>query len=213
MKKLYFLLIILSVLVLGGCAKKMTVEEQQEWLDRGLQASTQHYSGFTEEQLALATQKVLYLIDPSDIGIIYNKGLHRVIGARIYMQYLVFMNIFGSETWVIDFKKTAENEYDVSIMLGLARDGGILATMPRGASPNAMHISTNHVDEYTAKLFFSRLDYFLGKSSKWISCEEACVTVPSSKPIPFLCGSATFGVSDKDPSYLDTHSPEPMLKY
>jgi len=210
LKKLLCMLLLPIMLFLGGCAQKqMSREEQLVLQERTMQASVKVYEGFSVSQLAQATEKVLYLMDPADMRIRHQKS--RVFSERRYSIYLVLGMIFGIDTWVIKFEELDSNKIQVSVALGVAESAGMIAVPPTPRSPEEITVEYSALCEAESKLFFERLDYFLGKTTRWQSCEGVkkwaqennFLMTPVFDGLPFMCGHNRFsGLEDKTPEYL-----------
>ena len=206
MKKLLVASLIAVCLGITGCAHKETsMEDISRAMAIAKKASSQHYSGFTREELLNASKNVLYLIDPSDMGTLVLED--KVIGVRNYMLFMVFNTLFGNDTWVIRLTETGEKEFDISVAALGKQNVGMFATIPSARSPEEVKPDFSALSEADIKLFFDRLDYFLGKNTVWHSCKEAEEWAKSNnyQGIPFfICGGETrVGIEDKDPSYLE----------
>lgn len=198
---LVFILIFLS----AGCSQKqISRQDQLAMINRNKQAATQRYVGFTKDELANAAEKVLYLIDPSDMTVIHQEN--RVIAMRSYMLFIIFNSLWGSDTWVVDLKKVGEQEYDVSVSALGGQSVGVFATPPQARSPEEISPDFSALSESDMKLFFSRLDYFLKKNATWKTCKDAKKDMNNYiGNFLFICGGETrVGIEDETPSYLNS---------
>lgn len=175
-----------------------------------------NYAGVTKDELAKAIENVLYLIDPTDAKIVRQDDT--VISYRYYSDKLKDNYIFGYDTWVVTISEQKDKSIDVSLLLGIAQDFSTAANSSvQPKTPAELYFNANALDEAESVLFFERLDYFLGKSPTWRSCEniQAWVkennykgmfhdtTVSNSLDLPFICGHNWYGIEDRDPSFLD----------
>lgn len=204
MKKVFMLLLLL-IFTISGCAqKKLSREEQLAIQERNSAAAVQIYEGFTVDDIAQAAEKVLYLIDPGfDTDIKHLKN--SVVSHRRYMIYMVLSAVMGVDTWVVRIEEKTPTIHEVSV----AADGvfaGLI--MPSPVSVEDTHPNSTKLPEASAKLFFERLDYFLGKQAVWRSCKNSeawakhldYFTDPH-EPLAFICNGV--GIEDKTPEYLE----------
>jgi hypothetical protein len=168
---------LLLFLGINGCSspvKQLTREQM-------LNAAKREYTSVTKEQVFDSIEKIFRLIEPKNVGFIYEKENQVRVGlqASVFPMYLRF-------DWLIDV-----NEMDKRVTVQLAYDqtfGGVMVPLEtgHGFAPDAFN------------LFFLRLDYFLGKSSKWYSCDLYESEHPDTTPLTPLCGLT----EDNDPTTL-----------
>ena len=204
MKKVFMLVLLLS-LVISGCAqKKLSREEQLAIQERNSVAAVQVYEGYTVDELAQAAENVLYLIDPGfDTDIKHLKN--SVISHRRYLIYMVLSAVMGVDTWVVRIEEKTPNVHKVSVVADGVFAGLI---MPSPVAVEDIHPNSTKLPEASAKLFFERLDYFLGKQTVWRSCKNSetwakqhnYLTDPH-EPLAFICNGV--GIEDKTPDYLN----------
>ena len=211
MKKLFSILLIISLYMIVGCTKQqLSREEQLAIQQRNMIAAVKNYSGFTKDQLANSIEKVLYLMDTSDANIVHYEN--SVVNFRKYLIYMVLSAGFGYDTWVVNINKQDDNSFDVSIAIGHVQNFGMFPTMPQPKTPAEIKFPANALDEAESKLFFERLDYFLGLNNSWRSCKNIKEWAKennyqgafiNSFDLPYICGHNWFGIEDQDPSYLE----------
>ena len=207
MKKVLFLLFLFAFGISGCAQKRLSREEQLAIQERNSAAAVQVYEGYTVDELAKAAEKVLYLIDPSDMQITHQKT--RIVACRYYTMFLVFNAVHGYDTWVVYFDEN-ESKVKVTLMAHTAQNMGMFATLPTPRLPDEITLETSVLSEAECRLFFERLDYFLGKTPNWHSCEktkewakEQNLQIVEGCGLPFVCGHNWFGVEDKTPDYLN----------
>lgn len=159
--------LIIFVIAIAGCSTPVKQLSRQEMLN----AAKREYSFVTKEQIFDSIEKIFKLIEPKGVGFIYEKENQ----VRVSMQASTFP-MFLKFDWVIDV-----NEKDKNLSVQLAYDqtfGGAMVPLEtaHGFAPDAFN------------LFFLRLDYFLGKSSKWYSCDLYEKEHPDTTPLTPLCG-------------------------
>ena len=201
MKKVTLLLALSLLLV--SCAKEMSREEQLAINNKNISAANKIYSGFSKEDIANAVTKTLELIDPSDSKFTHYEN--KIIMMRRYFFTLLFNTVIGSDCWIVTFEKLNDQDVSVSLSVSIAQAAGMVPVGNTTASTNPD--KTSVPSECESRLFFKRVDYFLGIEKKWISCKEAKKFMQDnnyysdnpSSPFPLLCGDNYFGIEAKDP--------------
>lgn len=175
-----------------------------------------NYAGVTKAELAKAVENVLYLMDPTDAKIVRQDD--EIINYRYYSDKIKDKYIFGYDTWVVTIKEQKNKSFDVAVMVGIAQDfsaSSYSSVQPK--TPAEMYFKINALDEAESRLFFERLDYFLGKNPVWRSCENIQTwinenqyqgmfqdtSVSKSGDLPFICGHNWYGIEDKTPDFLN----------
>ena len=135
---------ILLVVALSGCAapKQYTQEEWEKY-------STRFYKDKTPDQIIKAATRLFLLSDPDDYG--FNRFENSLEAVRKQFNLLRV----SYDKWTL---KTYPKEGGTKAMLGFIWMAG---TYPSGTQ-----------DEGTYELFWARLDYLLGLSENWITCDE-----------------------------------------
>lgn len=150
----FFVVVIFSVL-LSGC---ITAPKQMT-RDQFLQTTQRVYPGVDKERILKNAEEIFRLSDGSDYSLSYTeKGLQAI---RRYQVYLVLNVLSGNFVWNVDTEDTPAGTLVKISAEG--RSGHLLA--PTIAYP------INTPGSYD--LFWSRLDFLLGKSDQWVSCRIA----------------------------------------
>jgi hypothetical protein len=126
---------------------RATILTPEEWQE----AQTRRYLGVTQAQAYGAARKLFSLADPTDVMFGYEHGRLLAIRRAILSTILSAYN----ERWVIDAQ---EQEGATTITTSLELVGCLGHRRPQSVWPYRM--------------FFSRMDYLLGKSNKWMTCED-----------------------------------------
>ena len=147
------ILMILLVVALSGCAapKQYTQEEWEKY-------STRFYKEKTPDQIIKAATRLFLLSDPDDYG--FNRFENSLEAVRKQFNLLRV----SYDKWTL---KTYPKEGGTKAMLGFIWMAG---TYPSGTQ-----------DEGTYELFWARLDYLLGLSENWITCDEYYDLVEKNK--------------------------------
>jgi hypothetical protein len=138
------ILAILVVATLSGCAapKQYTQEEWGKY-------STRFYKDKTPDQIIDAATKLFTLSDPDDYG--FNRFENSLEATR--KQYNLLS--VSHDKWTL---KTYPKDNGTKAIIGFIWMAG---TYPSGTQ-----------DEGTYQLFWARMDYLLGLSQDWITCDE-----------------------------------------
>jgi hypothetical protein len=170
-----------------------------------LAEATRTYQGETTERVILAAQRVLEQSDPK--GFEFRNTLNGFSGLRRYFVYAVIASQSGREGW--DF--TADREPNGGIRAGLTiADVGASQS---GYNHSAYNVQMASIPMY--RLFWSRVDYVLGRSDNWTTCDDAEVQFHDTKISPLvalggLCGPTSHGRDGEAPERL-APSPRPSI--
>lgn len=185
-------------LSLAGCA----VKNPQMTRDEYLKTTQRTYQNITPDDVFKAAEKLFVLADGDDFNFHYTDD--SMSASRNWSVYLVLAAAMGSDTWHIRTK----NEGDST---------RVSAMLTTSSSPVAPMVTTG--GDWTATglpgggsivpgtaiydVFWARMDYLLGKSDKWMTCEESNARV-AQKIVwgtnEALCNS--FNVKDDTPETL-----------
>lgn len=197
MRKL--LLTTMLLVTISGCA----IKHPQMTRDEYLQTTQREYSDKTPDDIFRATEKLFTLADGDDFTFHYTDDT--MTATRPWSVYLVLAAAMGTDTWLIRTKRT-DSGTKVSALVStssgtiapMATTGGdwAAAGLPGGGNVVA---GTAIYD-----VFWSRMDYLLGISKKWMTCKEADLRVKTKKvwgSNEALCNS--FNMKDAAP--FDSH--------
>ncbi|ARP86303.1 hypothetical protein [Bordetella genomosp. 9] len=180
-------LIFVAVLaiVLSGCASKHPPLSREEFL----KVSQRVYDGKTPEQVFAAAEKLFRLADGNDFTYTYSQD--GMTAQRQWSFYFVLAAGFGADTWTI---KTSQDGVATKVSVDVS------TTSSQALGPTLVG---NYSGTSLYDLFWSRLDYLLGQSNHWMTCEESNQRIKdgvvwgSNDP---LCDSVT--VNDDVPEEL-----------
>lgn len=141
----YNLPTLICLILLAGCGfpKPLATLEEFE------QAQTKTYEGISKKEVLHATEKLFMLADPDDVFLSYED--QKLVARR---RAILLISVY-QENWIIDVQEKA-GDSAVTVSVTPTIDG--VNFPPRG------------VGQYA--LFFSRLDYLLGKSEDWMTCHQ-----------------------------------------
>jgi hypothetical protein len=150
----------IAALLLSGCASAPhQITDREDFVAEG----TREFKGETAERVIKAAEIVLKTSDPSDFEFRYN--LDGFEGLRRYVVYAVLATAVGREKW--DFRAVRSEagaiRASVSISEAGRTTGGYSSTPYEGAMAS--------IPLY--RLFWTRVEYILGRRPEWISCQEA----------------------------------------
>lgn len=199
MKRCSFNLVMLVLLFCfgSGCAKQPQMS-REEWIS----VTTHEYKGVSVNDSLIATEKLLRLADGDDFKVVHmEKGLY---ATRPWLVYLVFAAAMGTDYWKVTateidggVKMTMYANVSASAVTPMPTTGGDLtaSSMPMAGSPV--------MGPALYDLFWSRLDYLLGKGEQWTTCEDIYKKVRDKElwgDVAPLCNG--FNVADKMPEDL-----------
>lgn len=175
MKRLLLLVAcaILTFGILSGCgAKRLTPEEAEAERERQISMVTRYYEGKTPKEILLAADRI-FRLDDSDYVISHAET--SLIAKRNWMLYLIISAAFGTDTWSIETFQEGNATKVITRHSGQAQgmtptptmgfNGQMGMTATTGPSMQGMSLAPG-----LYKLFYDRMDYFLGKRTDWVRC-------------------------------------------
>jgi len=185
--------VIVAVLaMLGGCAAPQQIVDRSDFLAEG----AREYPGESKERVIKAAETVLRISDPTDFEFRYN--LNGFEGLRRYTIYAVLAAAQGRERWDFVTESTpGVTRASVSVSEAGVTTGGY--TQQRYENTMAS------IPLY--RLFWSRVDYMLGRRADWVTCEQAVAELEKSNTntnaaLGGLCGLTSDGRNAPAPEPL-----------
>jgi hypothetical protein len=166
------ILAILLVATLSGCAapKQYTQEEWEKY-------STRFYKDKTPDEIIKAATKLFLLSDPDDYEFITFENSLEAIRRKFFLMSVTH------DKWIL---KTYPKENGTKAILGYIWNDG--------SSPGLMK------DVGTYDLFWKRMDYLLGLSKEWITCDKHSKDYSGKKTIdPIGIGLCWHDADDNSP--------------
>lgn len=147
-----------AAMSLCGCAREPKISDRQT----AMVEASRTFSGETRERVIEAAEKVLRASDPDDFE--FSERLNGFEGRRHWMIYLVLSSAVGIDKW--DFQ-TEE--------IGHSLRASVSVSIQAQGSSRYSHLYVDVLDNKIAlyRLFWARVDYVLGRSTHWPTCEEA----------------------------------------
>jgi hypothetical protein len=191
------------VLMLVGALSACATAPQQNLADiRDIQAQRQHAAtrtyNKTPDQIYDAAQTVFNAMDGGDF--IYDLQPDRLLASRWWTFYAVFTTGFGRQYFEVVTKQEGDK---TTVLFGEDEDAntGMFSAPVAIRFKDHFSIGGNTTVGATIgdyNLFFDRLDYVLGLSSHWPSCENAQSyrNMEASKRLVFC---DLIGIDDKTP--------------
>jgi len=188
---------ILEIVVLGamlaGCA---AAPHQVRDRDDYLAEATRVFPGESRERVLKAAETVLKISDPADFEFRYT--LTGFTGLRRYFIYAVLAAANGREKW--DFM-TEPDPTGLRASVSISEEG----TATGGYSQNRYEGAMASVPLY--RLFWSRVEYMLGKRPDWVTCDQAAAQLAesntnSNSALGGLCGPTSDGRNAPAPEQL-----------
>lgn len=175
-----------TALLITGCASAPTMDRNEF-----LTSTSRTYDGVTEEQFFAAAKRLFELSDPSDVKFAY-PGPHAMIVQHNWSIFLILAFTKGQDVWRISTEPTA-NGLNARVYVSQTRGGGYGGlTGGGGAYGSAVSAPANAVATPAVyELFWLRMDYLLGKKTRWANCIQWQANVDLGKTygdIGALCG-------------------------
>lgn len=189
--------VLAALAVLVGCATTRPAMDRDEFI-----ATTQHtYDGVTEKQFYQAAEKLFRLSDASDTKYAYPNE-HTMFVQHWWTVYMVLAFAQGTHNWRITSEPT-DNGVKGSVYVSMNSTGVYgTPTGGGGASTTTLPQNSNIVDTPALyQLFWARMDYLLGKSDKWPTCDDWSAREDQGKTYGILEPLCLFAnMDDTDPS-------------
>jgi len=181
-----------AALMLCGCAQPHKIEDRQDYVAE----ATRSFPGETRERVISAAQTVLKNSDAPDFDFRYT--IDGFVGLRRYFVYAILASQSGQEKWQF---ATREQPGAIEASVSISEAG----TVSGGYSTQPFERAMNSIPLY--RLFWSRVEYVLGRRSDWITCDEAAKPLEDTKTnvseaLGGLCGSTSKGRDAEAPAQL-----------
>lgn len=189
-------LTILIVAGLTGCAGPRQLSRAEQ-----LATNSHIYEGVTKDQIANATERLFRLADGDDFQITHSPN--GVAATRMWLAYVVVAAVTGVDTWLVQIEPEGQG-WKVFMQVGTqASSSTVMPTSNGGFSAGQTPTIASGVPGTAIyDLFWSRLDYLLGKRAAWMTCKEANERVSQGivfGPNDALCNS--FNMKDDSPTH------------
>ena len=156
--KISFLLIMFVFITGCGSTNHLTIAEQIAKNEKEKEMSKYFFNDVNKIQVAGAIEKVLRLSDGNDYSISYQES--KIDVKRTSVIYLVFYAGIKNDRWEI-FLEEKNNGVYVSIKTYVSSQEMVAVFPEREIVKGDLY-----------NLFFNRIEYILGRNTKWQSCEE-----------------------------------------
>lgn len=197
MNKLFMILI--SILVVSCSTRQdFATQNLNGSLKMNNELATKEYKQKTIEQVKEASQKVLFLLDPSDMK--FNSTDEELLATRMNTFFAVLLNGWGRDWYSVSFEET-QNGTKATFGFEGAMSSGMFANPILLSWKSSIPVSSlNNPNDFI--LFHNRVEYMLGMNSEWATCKEFKASLPESeqKKYLFLCDQV--GIEDKKPESL-----------
>lgn len=153
--------------VLSGCVHTPPPPERDEWE----RVHVRHYDGISPRQVQEAAEKVLRLAD-KDFRFEYPQ--HGLLAVRSWMLYAVIAIGSGKDYWTVE---TQEAGGGTKVTVRITREQSTTTASPVIGGPGYAPVIGSTpgeplYQEAPYALFWERLEYFLGKRSDWVTCDQ-----------------------------------------
>lgn len=195
------LLLILALFV-SGCATQHAAMTRDEYL----KTTQRTYQNIAPDEVFKAAEKLFVLADGDDFSFHYTDD--SMSASRNWSVYLVLAAAMGTDTWLVKTQSIA-NATKVSAMVTTS-SGSVAPMATTGGDWTATGLpGGGRIVPGTAiyDVFWARMDYLLGKSDRWMTCEESNARVAQNivwGTNEALCNS--FNVKDDVPQKLKSEA-------
>lgn len=155
------------VVALSGCAAQPSMTREES-----IAATQRIYEGVNESEFYQAAERLFKLSDEDDTRFSY-QGEHAMMAQRSWSLYMVLAAAMGTHSWQIQteptdagLKASAYVSMQAANMTGMPTGGGGASVMTSPSMQNV--VSTPAI----YGLFWARMDYLLGKSQDWPTCDD-----------------------------------------
>ncbi|MEM5529782.1 hypothetical protein WN093_13250 [Gammaproteobacteria bacterium AS21] len=187
--------IVLSTLVLAGCASQRPDISQEEWKLR-------EYNNQSKEQVIAAAREVIRLSDPSDVS--FENTLDGFNATRRSLAYYVVKS--NIDNYTFNFVAQEKN--------GLTRSRLDIKETEINQSLFTLGLPVGKIGKpdypYVYDLFYSRIDYLLGNKDEWHKCEDAVSRVSARHGL--ANNARLLGMGSICGEYSDDKLPSPASK-
>jgi len=160
------LLVLTLLLLTASCATTRNMPREEY-----LRTTTRTYDGLSKDEILNKIEKIFLLSDKDDYSFAHTpNGMQ---ANRRWLVYLILAASSGTDSWAINIE---EKDGKSLVSVNVSTSSGTVAASPNGGSgantlttPSNSYILQGNSIYY---LFYSRLDYLLGKSDKWLTCSE-----------------------------------------
>ncbi len=163
------LVVIFLTVIFGGCA---TTPKPQLSRDEQLQISSRVYENKSKEEVLAAAEKLFKLSDGDDYKFFHSES--GFYATRNWSVYLVLAAARGTDYWTLTTNQTKEGT-SATIQLNTQTQTITPTATTDGAWTASSSTMPGQPIEGTAiyDIFWSRMDYLLGKNKEWMSCKTS----------------------------------------
>lgn len=199
MKRTIFVVIVVACL--AGCATPQRPASMEEWQ----RTTVRTYESVSIEDVLESATKLVKLADTGkrDVHVVY--GIDEVMISRKFSFYFVIGFVFATYDFHVRAVPQPNGSVKTSLMISMRSTSGTPtpvfvpnAGMGAGVGTTTMGNQWQAVGLY--ELFYSRLDYLLGTSSTWLTCDEAKDLLRGKGSLEGLCFFAEDLTPDSVPS-------------
>lgn len=165
----------------GSCAQIETLDTREQWLSE----TSRTYQDRSVEQVIAASEAVIRSINPKAVQVSHNP--YGFQARRTWSVFMFITAMFGTDVYSVKVSKAG-----TATRIDLYVTTGEQDTYTKMAGGRAISAPA------TYRLFFSWLDYTLGKSQEWLTCDKATEVFPPSGEMfaPGMCGYGSVSSGD-----------------
>lgn len=188
--------VLVSCIVVAACAAPHRIVDRDDYLAE----ATRSYPAQDRERVIRAAEAVLKQSDPADWDFRYTA--EGFTGLRRYFVYAVLASASGREKW--EFNTELTNPATIKASISVSESG----ISSGGYSSRPYEGSMSSIPLY--RLFWSRVDYVLGRSQTWTTCQEALDVLAAKNEnalaLSGLCGPTSEGRDAPPPPQMPSPS-------
>lgn len=163
--------LIRSMVALSALAATACAPTDQEWTrESSEQATARVYQGVAPAEAIRQAETVLRLADGKDVRFSY--GPNSFVAQRDHLIYMVLAAAPGTFSYHVNAESVPGG---TKVRMTIANQS--TAILPGAVVPQIPTTVPSATDQVRMvepyDLYFSRLDYLLGKSGEWVSCSDA----------------------------------------
>jgi hypothetical protein len=154
--------------LVAGCAGPQ-LQTREDWLA----ATSRTYRDVAKDDILRAGEHLFRLADGTDFTIVHQQDA--LIASRQWMVYLVIAVGFGTDHWVVRAQEARDGAIQVTVSASTQSQmaGPSQPTLSGGTPSMGPTFGSPVTNPALYRLFWARMDYLLGVSDKWLTCDDA----------------------------------------
>lgn len=163
-----YLIVFICTIIFTGCVKPHPPLTRSQWIE----TTTREYSDVSNDQILTAAEELFTLADGDDFKFVHSED--SLYASRNWTVYVVLGMAQGTDYWLV---KTSPTKTGIKVNVQVNRMAGMILPMPTtsaGMTASSTPMAGTPADGTAIyDVFWSRMDYLLGKKALWMTCKEA----------------------------------------